>query len=142
MTVQCVQWIHSKLVAAATIQDLAGPNPFTWCSELFPYVVPSGYWLGIVDMALSSKYTDGPSPMGGSAIASYLALSNVVSVPDNVGYNSFKVPLVVPEGKTLNAQIINNDSNQQWMSSVITGLLVPKVEGQTWRDAFAGLFPL
>ena len=136
MIVKAVQWIHSKLVQPSVIQTLNGPNGFTWCTELFPYTVPAGYWLGITDMQLGSKFTDG----GAGSRASMLVLQNVTIVPDNVGMQSFRVPLVIPPGTVLTADLINNDAEQQWMNSVITGLLVPKLAGQDWRDAFAFMF--
>ena len=131
-----VQFMHSKLVPPSTIHSLSGTNPYTWCSEVFPYVVPAGYWLGVVDMQLGSKFTDG----GPGSRASMLVLNNVASVPDNVGIQSYRIPLVVPPGVELTANLINNDAEQQWMNSVITGLLVPKIPGQDWREAFAFMF--
>lgn len=136
MTIQTIQWIHTRLVQPAVIEYLDGPNSFTWCSAVFPYVVPKDYWLGIVDMQVGSKFTDG----GPWQRASMLVLDNVGSVPDNVGFQSFRVPLVVPPGTCLRAKLINNDAEQQWMNSAITGLLVPKLIDQTWQDAFAFLF--
>lgn len=136
MNIKTIQFIHSKLVQPSFIQTLNGPNPFTWCSEVFPYTVPAGYWLGIVDMQLGSKFTDG----GPGARASLLVLNNVAIVPDNVGIQSYRIPLVIPPGTVLSADVINNDSEQQWMSSVINGLLVPKIDGQDWREAFAFMF--
>lgn len=136
MNVKLIQWIHSKLVQPNTICSLSGANGFTWCTEIFPYTVPAGHWLGIVDAQLGSKFTDG----GTGARASMLVLNNVLSVPDNAAALHFRVPLVIPAGITLTADIINNDAEQQWMNSVITGILVPKIEGQDWRDAFAFLF--
>lgn len=136
MTIKTIQFIHSKLVQPSTIQSLSGPNSFTWCSEVFPYTVPAGFWLGITDMQLGSKFTDG----GANQRASMLVLNNVTSVPDNVGIQSFRIPLVIPPLTVLTADLINNDAEQQWMNSVITGLLVPKLEGQTWQEAFAFMF--
>jgi hypothetical protein len=136
MVIKTMQFIHSKLVQPNFIQTLSGTNGFTWCSGVFPYTVPSGFWLGITDMQLGSKFTDG----GAGARASMLVLNNVVSVPDNAGPMHFRVPLVIPSGTVLTADIINNDVEQQWMNSVITGLLVEQVAGQTWQDAFSFLF--
>lgn len=135
--VRLIQFIHSKLVQPYTIQPLDGPNPFTWSSEVFPYRVPNGYWLGIVDMHLATKFG---GRGGDNSRASMLVISNVTSVPASTGSVSFRVPLVVPEGTTLNAQIINNDIEMQWMNSAITAILVPKVSGQSYQEAFAFLF--
>ncbi|MEG6507187.1 hypothetical protein [Nitratidesulfovibrio sp. 1201_IL3209] len=87
-------------------------------------------------MSIGSKFTDG----GPNLRASMLVLANVHSVPDNVGCMHFKVPLVVPETRTITASLINNDAEDQWINSTVTGLLVPRVAGQTWHDAFAFLF--
>lgn len=134
--IKTIQFMHSKLVQPSTIQSLSGANGFTWATGTFPYTVPAGYWLGIIDMQIGSKFTDG----GPGARASMLVLNNVASVPDNVGIQTFRIPLVVPAGIVLTADLINNDSEQQWMNSVITGLLVPVVAGQTWQDAFSFMF--
>lgn len=136
MNIKTVQWLHSKLVQPSTIQSLNGANSFTWCTEIFPYTVPAGFWLGIIDAQLGSKFTDG----GAGARASMLVIHNVLSVPDNNGPLHLRVPLVIPPGITITADIINNDAEQQWMNSIITGLLVEQIPGQTWRDAFVFLF--
>ena len=131
-----VQFKHTKLVPPATIQTLNGSNTYAHCSDLFPYLIPADKWLGIVDMQIGSKFTDG----GENHRASMLVIHNVASVPDNVGICSFRIPLVVPGGVTLTADLINNDAEQQWMTSTINGILVPKIDGQDWRDAFSFLF--
>lgn len=135
--VRLIQFVHSKLVQPYTNQPLDGPNPFTWSSEVFPYTVPSGYWLGVVDMHLGTKFG---GRGGDNARASMLVLGSVTSVPASTGSVSFRVPLVVPEGVTLTASIINNDIEMQWMNSAITAILVPKVAGQSYQEAFAFLF--
>lgn len=135
MTAKFVQWLYTRLVPPNTILPLTGPNGFTWATEAFPYTVPAGYWLGIVDVALDSKYTDG----GPNPIASYFVIDNVLALPDNVGSRHFRIPLVIPENITLSASFINNDYNQQHMNAQVTGILVPKVAGQTYQDAFAYL---
>lgn len=136
MVIKIVQFKHSKLVQPNTIHSLNGENPYAFISDLFPYVVPAGFWIGILDMDLGSKFTDG----GPGARASMLVLNNMATVPDNVGIKSYRVPLVAPPGVTLTADLINNDAEQQWMTSTINGILVPKIEGQDWREAFAFLF--
>lgn len=135
--VKSLQWIHSRLVQPNTVADLAGANGFTWCSEVFPYTVPTNFWLGITSASLDSKFTDG----GPNQRASYFTVPNVFSIPDNAGQRKWDAPLVIPPGTVLQGQIINNDAEQQWMNSHMTALLVPKVAGQSYQDAFAFLFP-
>jgi hypothetical protein len=124
-----LQWVHSKLVPAYSAQSLEGPNPFTWASFTFPYTVPEGYVLGITDVQFSSKFTT-------SGRASYLVIGNLLTLPDNHGSVHFVVPLAVPPGKTITANIINNDEEQQWMGSVITAVLVPIKPGEVWTQVF------
>lgn len=135
MTVKFLQWLYTRLVPSNTILPLTGPNGFTWATEIFPYTVPDDHWLGIVDVALDSKYTDG----GPNPIASYFVIDNVLALPDNVGSRHFRIPLVIPENITLSAGFINNDYNQQYMNAQVTAILIPKQPGQTYRDAFAYL---
>ncbi len=116
---QQIQWVHSKLVQPYTQESLEGPNPFTWRSATFPYTVPKGMCLNLYDAQLSSKF-------GGEGRASYFVITNVLTVPDNNGSVHFRVPIIVPAGATINGYLINNDVEQQWMGSVLTGYLTPE----------------
>lgn len=119
-----LQWAYSAMLQPNTSLDLGTVNPtFSWRSEAFPYTVPDGHWLGIVDVILSSK--------GGSENrASYFVVDNVTAAPDNFPIR-FGIPFAVPPGTTLTAQLINNeigglnpDSFAQWMTAIMTGWLI------------------
>jgi hypothetical protein len=128
-----LQWVHSKLVGPNVTLSLDGPNPFTWCTEVFPYTVPTGYWLGIIHASVSTKFTDG----GAGQRASMLVIPNVLMVPDNNGALNFSRPVVVPEGQAITANYINNDAEQQWFTSIVQAALAPKLVGQSYQDAFS-----
>lgn len=134
--IQCVQWVHSKLVQPSSAISLDGPNGFTWCTEVFPYVVPPDTWLGIADVTFDTKFSDG----GPNQRASLLVIPNVLTCPDNAGSRHYRSPIVVPSGTVLTALYYNNDSEAQWMSSTITGLLTPQQPGASYKDAFSFFF--
>lgn len=131
-TMQLLQWLHTRLVQPNTTEMLEGPNGFTWASEVFPYTVPAGHVLGIIDAQMGSKMTS-------TGRGSYFVVSNVLSLPDNAGHVSFRVPLAVPAGATFTGSLINNDEVPQWMTSAMTGILVPHTG--PYREAFTFLFP-
>lgn len=135
-----IQWAVTKLVNSNTSEPLVPPNNFTWATEAFPYTVPQGYWLGITDVQFGSKMTDGsPGAAGSTPRASFFVINNVLTVPDNHGSLHFKTPFVIPPGRTLTANFINNDNEAQWMTALVCGRLVPKTS-DNYGDAFAGSF--
>lgn len=110
-----VQFVYSKLVPAASQVELAGANPFTWISGIWPYTVPPGFELEISDVQVSSKFARDR--------ASYFVIANVIALPDTTGHVRFYPPLRVPTGVTLRAFLVNNGIEAQWMGGIATGWL-------------------
>jgi hypothetical protein len=128
--IKAVQWLHARLMQSNTSVTL-DDGGFSFAGEPWPYTVPAGYWLAITDIQYGSKLTDG----GAWQRASYFLINGIVAVPDNGGSVHFRVPVIVPPGTRLVAGFINNDPEAQWMTSIVTGLLIPQQPGQTYRDA-------
>lgn len=111
-----LQWIIAALVPAETDVNLDAYPAMSWISETWPYTVPVGAWLGLRAFQIGSKFTH-------AGTASYLVIENVITVPDSLGLAVFPHPIRIPGGTTLHAHLINNAPNQQWMTSVVQGIL-------------------
>lgn len=115
MEIERLQWVCGDLVKAASVLDVTGKTKDHRPTEDFPYCVPDGCWLGLVDVFLSTK---------GSTInrSSYFVMQGVLSVPDNL-VASFRCPLVLGPGAILSGRFINNEPFDQHMFAVVTGYL-------------------
>ena len=106
----------------------AANSVFTWIRQTLPYTVPVGYELQITDVGFGSKYvnyTTGYPTNGPAGIrSSYLAIDNVLTLPEHAGPLSLKTPFRIPAGKTLNVSFWNNSPEAQWMNGFILGQLV------------------
>lgn len=137
--IQHVQWLCTALVSGASEVYLGGTDTtpaactLSWAGEVLPYTVPSGRWLGITGVQIGSKF--------GGTTASYLVIENVLSLADTTGTSQFRTPVVVPPGNTLRMKLINNASNQQWMTAAVQGVLIdpPGFTPFTYRDVFAAV---
>lgn len=131
MDIQCLQWSFGAAPPGGGGMSAFGTvdaPPYGPCSQLWPLTIPAGWYFGLTDIFFGSKFTDGPAPVGTAGDyggrASYAIINSVISVPDNVGKISYRVPFVCPPGFVLNGLFINNDSEQQNMMVSICGLLI------------------
>jgi len=138
-----LQWTVSRLVPAAmrnypftgghvTIGGADDPDkgtPYSWLSERFPYLVPADKWLLITDVNFASKQLGTRN--------SYFILQNIVTVNSSPGIFSPRVPIIVPAGTTVNAQIFNNTNEAQWMNAIVSGFLINQLSGETYQHALA-----
>ena len=100
----------------------------------FPFQVPSGRWLGIGTVEVSSKlyYMDDAArgsyfhlsfvpltPTTGDAMRASLLLS----VPTTAPYMRFDPPLAVEPGRIVHADFLNNAQAEQYMAATLTGWL-------------------
>lgn len=116
MAAKRLRWVASLLGQPGVIHPWPRPG-FTWVSRAFPFEVPAGHWLGITGLYLATKF-------GARERCSMLVVNNVGSCPDNVGLVEFPEPIIVPAGVVLQASIINNANEQQWMNAGVFGRLV------------------
>jgi len=117
---QSVCFVHSKLVPPLTEVSLSGANPFQYNSAQkreYPFIVPAGQELRITTAVLSVKLLR-------NGRASMLVLDNVIAVTAHAPVVRFEPGVVLPAGAVLTAKLINNDETEaQWMGSVVCGVL-------------------
>src|SRR5574343_554300 len=120
--VQRVQWVYSCLVTPQSECVITATKaPLTWRSEVFPWTVPQGYWLGITGMQMSEKFGNGPR-------SSMFVLNNVAMVTGLTGANTFAQPIWIPSGVTVTGKFINNHLESQWMNVVVQGVVIETTE--------------
>lgn len=121
-----VQWLFSKLMPAETDTSLDAA-PALNVGEVFPYTVPSNFWLALTDATIQSKAASNHR-------SSYFVVENVFSLPSHVGVYSFRVPLVLSPGFVVRGRIINNAGIEQFINVSLHGVLLRK-SGPDYRDA-------
>jgi len=107
--------------------QLGPAHAYGLLGERFPYVVPAGMWLILTDVNFGSKQIVTRN--------SYLILDDLVIVPSGIGHWGPRVPLIALPGTFVNAQIMNNSPEGQWITVTVAGFLLPQVPGETYSAA-------
>jgi hypothetical protein len=89
---------------------------FGWFSEQFPYKVPKGYRLALVEVHFSTKKL--------TLRSSYFGMDNIFYLSDWLGYLSFRVPHLIPEDEVIDAHFLNNSPEQQIVIARVAGCLI------------------
>ena len=107
--------------------QLGPAHAYGMLGERFPYVVPAGMWLILTDVNFASKQIVTRN--------SYLILDDLVIVPSGIGHWGPRIPLIAPPGTLVNAQIMNNSPEGQWITVTVSGFLLPQRAGEAYPAA-------